>query len=99
MQRILFLSVFSLGFYAAQSQKVEGAKVDYQSNSGFSISKPLSEMPIDNEPEKEDYDKKEIKIRRQPPAYNGKKAQPHGVDPLVQTTMGLRLKYLTRNLK
>ncbi len=91
MRKILLLPVLCLSFYLMRSQKVAGTKVDYKACSGFALSKPLSEMPVDNQPEKEDDEKKEIKIRRQPPMYAGKKVQPHGADPLTQTAMGSKV--------
>lgn len=90
MRKLVFVKCFLLAFYYLSAQKVEGTHVDYIKCSGFAISKPLMDMPVSNE-EVEEYDKKEIKIRRQPPLVNAKKAEPISADAIAQTSMGSKM--------
>lgn len=89
MKRTLFISVFSLVFSATQSQNIEGTKVDYKQNSGFAISKPISEMPVMAEDTKDDSEKEIVPRRRSSPLSPNvnKSAQP-SYDPIAQTEMG-----------
>ncbi len=74
--------------FFTQAQKIENATVIYKTNSGFAVSKPLSEMPVAKDDDKRDIDKEEIKKGHGVPAITYKKPVPLTVDPLTQTNFG-----------
>jgi hypothetical protein len=73
---------------ATNAQKIDG-RITYKQCSNFAVSKPLTEMPLAKDVDKEDEEKEEIKIRRKPQASlnNNKKAIPQN-DQIAQTTNG-----------
>lgn len=74
-----------------KAQKDERPKVTYKVCSGFAISKPLGEMPVAKDADKDDDEKEEIKIRRKPHTNNFKKDQQPAVDQIAQSNMGSKL--------
>src|SRR5581483_3833231 len=89
MNKLIITVAFSGLVFLSKAQKIEGAKITYQPCSNFAISKPISEMPVAKDVDKEDDEKEEIKIRRRPQAsLNNKKAAQFAIDPIAQTSNG-----------
>jgi hypothetical protein len=75
-----------------QAQKADGVSVAYKPCSGFSVSKPLAEMPVMEEEDKEDSEKQIVPRRNSSPLSPvlNKNAQPIS-DPIAQTNMGSKI--------
>ncbi|MBP7809595.1 MAG: T9SS type A sorting domain-containing protein [Bacteroidia bacterium] len=87
----LTLLSFALSF-GLQAQKATNVSVDYKPNNGFAISKPLGEMPVMVDEEKDDSEKQIVPRRRSSPLSPvlNKSAQPIN-DPIAQNEMGSKL--------
>lgn len=84
----VFLGLVLLSSVIAQNNK--DYTPNYKQNSGFAISKPIIEMPVITEADKDESEKEIINPRRKSNqvSYN-KTLQPSG-DPIAQTTMGAK---------
>jgi hypothetical protein len=81
---VVFLTIAAF----SNAQQIEGAKISYKPCNNFAISKPISEMPLAKESDKEDSEKEEIKIRRRPQSTLNKKSVQQTNDPIAQTSNG-----------
>ncbi len=85
----LTLAGIALSFIA-HAQNADGVKVDYQPCSGFSVSKPLSEMAVMTDEDKDESEKQIVPRQRRssPLAPNVNKTAQPSHDPIAQTNMG-----------
>jgi hypothetical protein len=93
MNKLKFAVIFLTVSVSLSAQKIENAKITYKQCSNFAISKPISEMPIAKDVDKEDEEKEEIKIRRKPQAsmnINQRAAVPQN-DRIVQNYNGNKI--------
>lgn len=89
-QLILGILVFT-SCNALFSQNAESSKVLYTPNTGFAISKPLIDMPVVAEDDKDDSEKEIIHRKRRSGAISFNKTPQPANDPIAQTTMGTKV--------